>query len=326
MLFSVHQCLFCPRTFDSATAKDDHTLEHFAQETCGECDQKLIRIGGRLYTLHDTVTCIKRELKTECCPPASMTTNQPLPPDECHLRLDGLNYEDEFAADVLGSTSICTGQIEIKAEPPDIEYSQQLDDLLLENDIDVPENVELDEFDESMSDLDDILELENQLQTMQMEIEAQCNICYKTMSSAESLRKHMKWNHDPNFKKPNQSKYAKCDLCHREFYHRGNLKKHKETVHGINVRSLLLSAARKKSIWPKHDKPTKVTVHQCNICYKFMGSDRSLRSHMQWNHDPNFKKPNQSKYAQCVICGHEFYHKGNLRRHKRNVHGISKEE
>lgn len=63
--FSVHQCLFCTRTFDNAAEKDDHTLEHFAQETCTECDQKLIRIGAKLYTLHDTVTCIRRKFKTE---------------------------------------------------------------------------------------------------------------------------------------------------------------------------------------------------------------------------------------------------------------------
>lgn len=45
--------------------KDDHTLEHFAKEVCRECNQNLIRIAGNLYTLHNAVTCVKRELKTE---------------------------------------------------------------------------------------------------------------------------------------------------------------------------------------------------------------------------------------------------------------------
>ncbi|XP_055296413.1 zinc finger protein 234-like [Sitodiplosis mosellana] len=62
---AVHQCLFCPQTFGSAADKDDHTLEHFAQETCDDCDQNLIRIGANLYTLHNAVTCIKREFKME---------------------------------------------------------------------------------------------------------------------------------------------------------------------------------------------------------------------------------------------------------------------
>lgn len=62
---SVHQCLFCPQTFRGAAEKDDHILEHFARETCTDCNQNLIRIGENLYTLHNTVTCIRSELKTE---------------------------------------------------------------------------------------------------------------------------------------------------------------------------------------------------------------------------------------------------------------------
>lgn len=40
-------------------------MDHFAQETCIDCDHNLIRIGGRLYILHDSVTCIKREVKSD---------------------------------------------------------------------------------------------------------------------------------------------------------------------------------------------------------------------------------------------------------------------
>lgn len=57
--------MFCPQIFCSSAEKDDHVLEHFAQETCFDCDQNLIRIGSNLYTLHNSVTCIKRELKVE---------------------------------------------------------------------------------------------------------------------------------------------------------------------------------------------------------------------------------------------------------------------
>lgn len=49
--------MFCPQTFSSAIEKDDHTLEHFAQEMCTECNRNLIRIGNNLYTLHTTATC-----------------------------------------------------------------------------------------------------------------------------------------------------------------------------------------------------------------------------------------------------------------------------
>ncbi|XP_031628839.1 zinc finger protein 391-like isoform X2 [Contarinia nasturtii] len=59
------QCLFCPQTFGSASEKDDHILQHFAKETCRDCDENLIRIGSNLYTLHNAVTCIKVSIKTE---------------------------------------------------------------------------------------------------------------------------------------------------------------------------------------------------------------------------------------------------------------------
>lgn len=57
--------MFCSQTFCSAVEKDDHILEHFAQETCGDCNRNLIRIGANLYTLHETRTCIKTITKCE---------------------------------------------------------------------------------------------------------------------------------------------------------------------------------------------------------------------------------------------------------------------
>lgn len=56
--------MFCPQIFGSAAAKDDHTLEHFAQETCTDCNQNLIRIGSNLYIKHSEATCIRRQLKS----------------------------------------------------------------------------------------------------------------------------------------------------------------------------------------------------------------------------------------------------------------------
>lgn len=64
-LFLVHECLFCPQTFEHAADKDDHILEHFARETCTDCNHNLIRIGRNLYTLHNEVTCIKTKFKSE---------------------------------------------------------------------------------------------------------------------------------------------------------------------------------------------------------------------------------------------------------------------
>lgn len=93
--------------FDNAVEKDDHTLEHFAQETCTECDQKLIRIGAKLYTLHETVTCVRRKFKTEhhfesCFVENSSVSNEH--PKEC--------------ADIHSSTAAVTitDEIQVKTE------------------------------------------------------------------------------------------------------------------------------------------------------------------------------------------------------------------
>lgn len=56
--------MFCPKTFGTAIEKDDHILGHFSRETCTDCNQTLVRIGSDAYTLHNTVTCIKINLKT----------------------------------------------------------------------------------------------------------------------------------------------------------------------------------------------------------------------------------------------------------------------
>lgn len=62
-------------------------MGHFDHETCVNCDEDLIRIGGKLYILHDDVTCIKRVcnsetgkvdvvVKTETCSQADQKLNQ----------------------------------------------------------------------------------------------------------------------------------------------------------------------------------------------------------------------------------------------------------
>lgn len=58
-------CEFCLQTFETAAAKNFHILDHFQQENCTKCDQKLLRIGEHLYVLHSTITCIETKIKQE---------------------------------------------------------------------------------------------------------------------------------------------------------------------------------------------------------------------------------------------------------------------
>lgn len=299
MLFSVHQCLFCPQTFDSAAAKDDHTLEHFAQETCGECDQKLIRIAGRLYTLHDTVTCIRRELKRECGAPASMTTNQPLAPDECHLRLDDPNYEYEFAADVIGSTSICTEQIEIKAEPPDLEYDQQFDDPFYPNDEQMPmshqslfevkQENNISQTIVSNNDNDSSIDT-----TSSSIIRFECSDCNESFYSKARLAEHKRQNHGPSLKK------FPCKYCKNVLRSESALQVHyKHCVRKRKQQSQRGSQVAVRSSPKRIASTSNSTLVDCTVCGKIYKKG-DLKRHMRLNHDPNCIK-HTCKYCQRVL-------------------------
>ncbi|XP_031628878.1 uncharacterized protein LOC116344466 [Contarinia nasturtii] len=164
---TVHQCLFCPQTFDSASEKGDHILQHFAQETCIECDQHLIRIGSNLYTLHNAVTCIKVNIKTE----------------------DPIFQEDQYETidekiDGKGFTAVTSldSIVAIETKPDPIALNEQLmpvdENNLVENC-----EYELDSIDASEAASEATSNNDNKCN--------ECNICGKMLSSKDGLKKHV---------------------------------------------------------------------------------------------------------------------------------------
>lgn len=67
--FAVHGdkilCEFCLQTFETAAARNFHILDHFQQEICIKCDQKLLQIGDSCYVLHTPITCVDTKIKHE---------------------------------------------------------------------------------------------------------------------------------------------------------------------------------------------------------------------------------------------------------------------
>ncbi|XP_055325890.1 zinc finger protein GLI2-like, partial [Sitodiplosis mosellana] len=111
-----HQCLFCQQIFDSAADKDDHILEHFAQETCAECDENLIRIGGYLYVRHNETTCIKKVSISEEIVKSSTIIKSVA----ATTVSDPLEYDKRSTATNLITSDECeTRTPEIKTEPVD---------------------------------------------------------------------------------------------------------------------------------------------------------------------------------------------------------------
>ncbi|XP_055296965.1 zinc finger protein 845-like [Sitodiplosis mosellana] len=335
---AVHQCLFCPQTFNHAADKDDHTLEHFAQETCADCNQNLIRIGADLYTLHDTVTCIKRAVKKEHCLSTSATTD-PLVPNENPLDFDSVNCGGGFAAIAISSKSICAQQLEIKREPADVGYSQQLDDPFHSNKIEPNPNC----------------------------TKFSCEYCRKELLSEPTLDIHVrncKWKEKLESERTNKvddmvekrlmpsssdvEQQGKQQIAHQEnlFVIEKGLEADYSLIGESNVKgeseididmperyeqdefddsdeSMDLSDFQeiKMAIRTQMENEKMVNERQCNICHKIMSSAQSLRSHMKWNHNSNFKKPDQRAYIKCDVCDRILYNKGNLQRHKISVHG-----
>ena len=117
----MHQCLFCQQTFDSAADKNDHILEHFAQETCTECNENLIRIGAYMYVRHTEATCIKRtvisEENVESCTAIESIQTTPNPQTLARDELSNSKNSNAFGA---------ADTHEIKTEPMDFDESSEL--------------------------------------------------------------------------------------------------------------------------------------------------------------------------------------------------------
>ncbi|XP_031639859.1 PR domain zinc finger protein 5-like [Contarinia nasturtii] len=237
---AVHQCLFCPQTFGSASEKDDHILQHFAHETCIECDQNLIRIGSDLYTRHNAVTCIKANFAKSEEPSEKeyQHANSPTSQEICN---DG-----DFIGQAQALNPIFIEEMELK--PDDLNEQLMLRDNCdsehepHENHIEPTPN--LDQFSDSMgvsestsnqsSETDDrtkcnicnkILSTTNALKTHKLITHSApghfpCQLCNMILTRKDSLRKHMQMKHDPNCVK------FKCVYCYAVFLKKSSLENH----------------------------------------------------------------------------------------------------
>ncbi|XP_055296964.1 zinc finger protein 160-like [Sitodiplosis mosellana] len=337
---TVHQCLFCPQTFGSAAAKDDHTLEHFAQETCADCNQNLIRIGANLYTLHDTVTCIKRVVKKDHCLSTSATTDS-LVANENPLDFDSVNCGGGFAAVAISSKSICAQQLEIKREPADVGYSQQLDDPFHSNKIEPNPNCTKFSFEYCRKVLLSEPTLDIHVRNCKWKEKLESERSYKVddmvekrlMPSSSDVQQQGKQQiaHQENLfviekgleadysliEESNVKREPEIDIDMPERYEQDEFDDSDESMDLSDFQEI------KKAIRTQMENEKMVNERQCNVCHKIMSSAESLRNHMKWNHNSNFKKPDQRAYIKCDVCDRILYNKGNLQRHKISVHGAS---
>lgn len=288
--------------FSSAPAKDDHILEHFVQETCGECNQNLIRIGGNLYTLHDTKTCIKRDESSDKQSQEEMKpcfSSVELP---CENRYGVNNEVNSEAAIASGFEEIL---IKIEAED-DQEQPEQLEYIVMDA-IDLPDDnqIQPDLQPQSTTSEETLKQAivpdsvpepiaNNNVIILQMSI---CDVCGETFDCELSLESHksLKHNSDSMEQKPiipetaqnlivkveTTSKTNFCDVCGQPFDCELFLESHKKLKHGSNVsyKRPKNSAAESNRNGDSQNKKAS-----CDICGQLFDCQLFLESHMKLKH------------------------------------------
>ncbi|XP_031628865.1 zinc finger protein 816-like [Contarinia nasturtii] len=296
----VHECLFCPQTFGADFEKDDHILEHFAQETCMECNQKLLRIGGNLYTLHNAVTCIKRELKTERYHKTCSQTNQSLVLIDSHQESYSVCYEE--VADAIDS------QVTIKAE--ELEVIEESNDFVQHSNSRLP-SCEIYETSRSVFATNQANQIHvtnaindhsiNQTNTNLHRIK--CSACEKTFPNRNGLKRHTRLYHDAYCTKFN------CEYCRRVFLSESSLNTH----YNYCTKKGKIDIER-NGIAIVYNKPekSKVTLVDCSICGKIYNKKVELGRHMRLMHDPSCTKFN------CKYCNYLLLSRSALEIHFKN--------
>lgn len=276
ILFLDNQCPFCWQTFSDACEKDEHVLGHFDHEACVNCDEDLIRIGGKLYILHDDVTCIKRTIacnsdsgkvdvvvKIETCSQADRKPNQ-----------SSSNQQNTVECMINVSPTHMT----VSAEPKDIQTK--------------PANTN-----RSACDICGKLVHTNSLQRHRRKMhnlsnlsEFECKICRMLFTKDCYLRQHIRRMHNSN----------EAEECAEPCDSEEDVKILIEPIASDPLS--IVPQSPKKSIKRKRviadNTSTKDTVqHDSDVAYK------------------NRRRPDASKSCECDICG-EVFHVNSLQRHK----------
>uniref|UniRef100_A0A0K2UTL6 C2H2-type domain-containing protein n=1 Tax=Lepeophtheirus salmonis TaxID=72036 RepID=A0A0K2UTL6_LEPSM len=141
-----------------------------------------------------------------------------------------------------------------------------------------------------------------------------CHICSKVFYHDSGLKWHIERVHE-------RIKHHKCSSCEMEFYNRSELVKHIKAIHERTRDFKCEYCGRlfnRKSVMVQHIKSlhTFEKNYKCNICGKMYVSKYHMTRHV--------KEAHEHYTRDCDICHKPFagYGTGNLKKHKRTVHGV----
>lgn len=307
---AVHQCLFCQQVFGSSAAKDDHILEHFSQEMCTDCNQNLIRIGSKLYAIHDAVTCVRRDTICDKAIRPSVRTDEPKKQTKS-TKPSKKELEKTPKFEVSGYEEIL-----IKVEEEDEEENQ-----ILSQDTQ-HENVNMEQ----------IVEVEVEVE------ESDPEYIIIDFNDIPLVREKPSDQQQP-IPQPNPKLITKCDVCEQEFDCVFFLESHRKLKHptatitssesggvggGSNTNIPPAPIVKTPTKGTKSIKKPKSVIKikqtegnkrlECLLCNKLYKTETSLRHHIDTIHDPNARK------YKCEICGTGFFREAALQNHHENQH------
>lgn len=285
-------------------------MEHFARETCSDCNQNLIRIGSRLYTIHDAVSCVRRD---KICDQVAITVKTEKPQNDVKL-VESFKPDPEITEDVkLLYSNQCPLDVQVSGfeeiliklesdgeeEPNPIQSaptSEIIDvDVELEGDNQGPEYIVID-----FNDIPLVRE----------------NTAFQQLPAAH----------------PTPKPITKCDMCSQEFDCVFFLESHRKLKHpaatgtsdaGVGgagntsnaaPETLKIPSKGAKSIRKPVDKRKLSEKLECLLCNKLYKTENSLRHHIDTIHDPSARK------FKCEICQQAFFREAALQSHHENQH------
>lgn len=304
----MHECLFCPQTFDSAAAKDDHTLEHFDREFCSDCDQTLIRIGGKLYTPHDGSTCVRRESDAEEEYDEKISIADVKTETSSDLQSEA-SEEDEMEPQIAASEADLTyseceddqkpnvHEIQIQPiEPPIDENGQpmvieidpfaiEVSQLNYEHEIDP--NVESNVCDVCFRPLSNKFALRRHKLLVHSEPGTYCRVCRTVCSSQDELYEHqmicLSIKREQDIANEQWRVAFECDICQRSFKNKHGLRQHMIRHHISDPKKFKCKSCkmkfRKKKLLKRHDCRKKANIFACEACGKVYGSESGFNKH-----------------------------------------------
>lgn len=287
--------MFCSQTFDSAAEKDEHILDHFAHETCGECNRNLIRIGDNLYTLHNVATCVGKTFDEE---------------EEEEEENDAYSFDESYLEDVSSKlTTVLMEGVYTKPEPSDTELNGT--------------NFQTEE--ESTTNTSDCMtqstvESNNEegLKFFAQDIKPH----FLMANSVDPGKEFWNANYpEPKVKRRVVNNRIECEFC-GQFFHRYALYRHRRDVHNPIVCVCEVCNTKFKSeeylqrhMRYKHGASPKIL--KCDTCNETFRKEVSMRFHQCTG---TKAEPSQSEDKKvtisCEICGKGFSRKQTLQKHK----------